>query len=92
MDKIHKKTKTTALFLCLEKIVFRATARILSELFKKKFCYRTMMQWGEKENKKQESKKYRLKEEIKVLEMSNFSLVFFAFHATSLLFFYSIHA
>ncbi len=43
-EKYTEEDKKTALFLYLEGACFRPAARILSKLFNKNFCYRTIMQ------------------------------------------------
>ena len=47
--KYTEAEKKAALFLYLEGVGFRQSARILSKMFNKDFCYRTIMQWVQKE-------------------------------------------
>lgn len=67
--KYTEEERKAAICLYLEGNGFRRTARILSELFKKNFCYRTIMQWVKKEGQILESQKKTPKEAIKILEM-----------------------
>ena len=67
--KYTENERKAALLLYLEGTGFRRAARILSKMFNKNFCYRTIMQWVQKEGKKLEAQKQTLKEEIKILEM-----------------------
>ena len=68
-EKYTEEDKKAALFLYLEGVGFRPAARILSKLFNKNFCYRTIMQWVQKAGRELENQKEILKEEIKILEM-----------------------
>ena len=68
-EKYTKEDSKAALFLYLEGVGFRPAARILSKLFNKNFCNRTIMQWVKKAGRELEKQKETLKEEIKILEM-----------------------
>lgn len=67
--KYTEKDRKAALFLYLEGVGFRPAARILSKLFNKNFCYRTIVQWVQKAGRELEKRKETLREEIKILEM-----------------------
>ena len=68
-EKYTEKDRKAALCLYLQGVGFRPAARILSKLFNKNFCYRTIMQLVKKAGRELENQKETLKEEIKILEM-----------------------
>ena len=67
--KYSETERKLAIFLYLEGCGFRRAARILSQIFNRYFCYRTIMKWVKKEGKALESQLETLKEEINILEM-----------------------
>ena len=68
-EKYLTKEREVAVTLYLEWCGFRRIARILSEIFEKRFCYQTVILWIKKAAKKVEKQGKELKEEIPVLEM-----------------------